>query len=97
MIAICTYIMLMASKRYELSDSMKTLLLSFIGMALGAKFFGFLTGIYRDIGLGKPAGGLHPPVSLDLQNRLFSFRLLLWEDPFGAPGRPLHAAYRRSD
>jgi phosphatidylglycerol:prolipoprotein diacylglycerol transferase len=46
--------MLMASKRYELSDSMKTLLLSFIGMALGAKFFGFLTGIYRDIGLGKP-------------------------------------------
>ena len=43
----------MASKKYDLSQSIKTLFISLIGMAVGAKLFGHLTGIYRDIGLGK--------------------------------------------
>lgn len=32
---------------------MQILFFSFCGMVVGAKIFGFLTGIYRDIGLGK--------------------------------------------
>lgn len=43
--------MLMSSKKYDLSQSIKTLFISLVGMALGAKLFGYLTGIYRDIGL----------------------------------------------
>lgn len=53
-VAICAYIMLMASKQYDLSGGMKMLFLSLLGMAVGAKLFGFMTGIYRDIGLGRP-------------------------------------------
>lgn len=45
--------MLMSSKKYDLSQSIKTLFISLVGMALGAKLFGYLTGIYRDIGLGN--------------------------------------------
>ncbi len=44
----------MSSKKYDLSQSVKTLLISLIGMALGAKLFGYFTGIYRNLGLGKP-------------------------------------------
>ena len=44
----------MSSKKYNLSHSMKTLFISLVGMALGAKLFGYLTGIYRAIGLGDP-------------------------------------------
>lgn len=46
--------MLMSSKNYDLSQSIKTLFVSLVGMALGAKLCGYLTGIYRDIGLGNP-------------------------------------------
>lgn len=53
-IATCTYIVFMSSKKYDLSQSVKTLLISLIGMALGAKLFGYFSGIYRNIGLGKP-------------------------------------------
>jgi len=45
--------MLMSSKKYDISQSIKTLFISLVGMALGAKLFGYLTGIYRDIGLGN--------------------------------------------
>lgn len=50
----CVYIMLMSSKKYDISQSIKILFISLCGMALGAKGFGFLTGIYRNIGIGKP-------------------------------------------
>lgn len=43
--------MLMASKKYNLSQSLKFLFISLLGMGFGAKFFGYLTGIYRAIGL----------------------------------------------
>lgn len=52
-IATCTYIVLIAAKKYNLSQSIKILLISFIGMILGAKLFGYFTGIYRSLGLGK--------------------------------------------
>lgn len=52
-ITICLYIVLMFSKEYDISQSMKILFFSLIGMAVGAKLFGFITGVYRDIGLGK--------------------------------------------
>ena len=50
----CIYIMLMSSKKYDISQSTKILFISLCVMALGAKGFGFLTGIYRNIGIGKP-------------------------------------------
>lgn len=53
-ITTCVYIILISFKGYNLSQSMKILGSSVFGMMLGAKIFGFLTGIYRDIGLGKP-------------------------------------------
>lgn len=43
----------MSSKRYDISQSMKILMFSLLGLALGAKIFGFLTGIYRNIGNGE--------------------------------------------
>lgn len=49
-IAICLYIILMASKGYDVTQCTKILFPSFIGMAIGAKLFGILTGIYRSIG-----------------------------------------------
>lgn len=52
--ATCVYIMLMSSKKYDISKGMKILFISLCGMVLGAKGFGFLTGIYRNIGLGRP-------------------------------------------
>lgn len=52
-ITTCIYIMLMSSKKYDISQSMKILFISLGGMALGAKIFGYLTVIYRNIGLGK--------------------------------------------
>lgn len=53
-LSICVYIMLMSSKKYDISQSTKILFISLFGMIIGSKVFGFLTGIYRDIGLGKP-------------------------------------------
>lgn len=50
----CVYIMLMALKNYNLYQSLKLWFLSIVGMMFGAKIFGFLTGIYRSIGAGKP-------------------------------------------
>lgn len=47
------YIVLMSSKRYDISQSMKILMFSLLGLALGAKIFGFLTGVYRNIGNGE--------------------------------------------
>ena len=44
----------MSSKKYDISQSTKILFLSLCGMALGAKGFGFLTGIYRNIGIDEP-------------------------------------------
>lgn len=49
----CVYIVLMSSKKYDISQSTRILFISLCGMALGAKGFGFLTGIYRNIGTGK--------------------------------------------
>lgn len=49
----CVYIVFMSSKKYNLSQSIKILFISLCGMTLGAKLFGFLTGIYRNIGMGK--------------------------------------------
>lgn len=43
----------MSSKNYDLSQSIKTLFVSLVGMAVGAKLFGFLSGIYRAIGSGS--------------------------------------------
>ena len=45
-ITICLYIVLMFSKEYDISQSMKILFFSLIGMAVGAKLFGFITGVY---------------------------------------------------
>lgn len=53
-IAVCIYIILIASKRYDVTKYTLILLPSFIGMVLGAKLFGILTGIYRDIGTRIP-------------------------------------------
>lgn len=53
-ITTCTYIVLMSSKKYDISHSVRTLFISLVGMALGAKLFGYLSGIYRAIGLGNP-------------------------------------------
>ena len=43
----------MVSKQYNLSQSIRILFISLVGMALGAKIFGCFTGIYRDVGVGK--------------------------------------------
>lgn len=40
-------------KKYELSQSLKILIISLLGMIFGAKAFGILSGIYRDIGIGE--------------------------------------------
>lgn len=50
----CIYIVFMSSKKYDIAQSTKILFISLFGMGLGAKMFGFLTGIYRNIGIGKP-------------------------------------------
>lgn len=52
-VATSVYIVLMYSKRYDISQSMKILMISLFGLVLGAKIFGFLTGIYRNIGTGE--------------------------------------------
>lgn len=52
-IAICTYISLLFSKEYLLSQHMKVLAISIIGMAVVARAFGCLTGVYRIIGQGE--------------------------------------------
>lgn len=52
-VATCIYIVLMSSKKYNISQSMKILAVSLLGLILGAKIFGFLTGIYRNIGNGE--------------------------------------------
>ncbi len=52
-IATSVYIMLMSSKRYDISQSMRILFISLLGMVLGAKVFGILTGVYRNIGIGE--------------------------------------------
>ena len=44
------YIILMSFKKFDISQSMRILFVSICGMMLGAKVFGFLTGIYRSIG-----------------------------------------------
>ena len=49
----CVYIMFISEKKFDISQSTKIFFISIIGMILGAKVFGFLTGIYRSIGLGK--------------------------------------------
>lgn len=43
----------MSSKRYDISQSMRILFISLLGMVLGAKVFGILTGVYRNIGIGE--------------------------------------------
>jgi len=53
-IATCAYIIFMASKDYDVTQSIKLLFPSFVGMAIGAKLFGILTGIYRSIGTNSP-------------------------------------------
>lgn len=52
-LTICMYIMLMASKKNDVSLSMKILFVSIVGLVLGARLFGIISGIYRDIGLNK--------------------------------------------
>ena len=49
----CAYIMLMSSKKYDIEQSMKILLTSIWGMLIGAKIFGILTEIYRNIVNGE--------------------------------------------
>lgn len=49
----CVYIMLMSSKKYDIEQSVKVLLISIFGMLAGAKIFGILTEIYRKIGNGE--------------------------------------------
>lgn len=44
----------MASKDYDVTQSIKILFPAFVGMAIGAKLFGILTGIYRSIGTNSP-------------------------------------------
>lgn len=53
-VATCVYIILMASKGYDVTQCIKILLPSIVGMAIGAKLFGFLTSIYRSIGNNAP-------------------------------------------
>lgn len=48
-----SYIILMFSKKYDISQSMKILLISICGLIIGAKVFGFLSGVYRNIGNGE--------------------------------------------
>lgn len=52
-VATSVYIILMYSKKYNVSQSMKTLFISLLGMVLGAKAFGILSGVYRNIGIGE--------------------------------------------
>ena len=51
-LAISVFIILVAEKKYSLSQNMKTLFLSTIFVILSARGFGCLSGIYRDIGMG---------------------------------------------
>lgn len=52
-ITTCVYIMLMSSKKYDISQGIKIFYISILGVILGAKLFGFLSGIYRNIGMHK--------------------------------------------
>ncbi len=52
-ITTCVYIMLVSSKKYDISQGIKIFFISILGVILDAKLFGFLTGIYRDIGMHK--------------------------------------------
>lgn len=53
-VTTCVYIKLISKYRYPLSQSTKNFFISILGMLIGAKIFGCLTGIYRDIGLAEP-------------------------------------------
>lgn len=49
----CVYMTLILSKNYDITQSVKILFISICGMAIGAKLFGFMTGIYRSIGMNQ--------------------------------------------
>lgn len=51
-VSISIFIILVAEKKYSLPQNMKTLFLSTTFVILSARGFGYLSGIYRDIGMG---------------------------------------------
>ncbi len=55
-VTTCFYMSMVVAKGLGVSKSMRLLLLSLLGMAAGAKLFGYLTGVYRCIGQGIPIG-----------------------------------------
>ena len=49
----CVYMTLISSKNYDITQSVKILFISICGMGIGAKLFGYITGIYRCIGMNQ--------------------------------------------
>lgn len=52
-LAICTYMILLSSKGYDITRYMKILVASMIGLFIGAKLFGCLSGLYCALGMGE--------------------------------------------
>lgn len=50
-VSCCLYVVLMTSKKYDVQQSIRALFISIIGLAIGARIFGCLSGIYRAIGI----------------------------------------------
>lgn len=51
-VSICTFIILVTEKRYPLPQNMRILFVSAICVILSARFFGCISGIYSNVGLG---------------------------------------------
>ena len=51
-IGIGVFIILISIKKYSLNQNIVMLFISLLSMIIFAKLFGFLSGVYRDIGLG---------------------------------------------
>ena len=52
-VAICAFIILLSSKKYNLQQQIKALAISILGLVICARLFGCATGIYKAIGNGE--------------------------------------------
>lgn len=53
-VATCTFIILLSSKKFNLQQHTKALAISIIGLIIFARLFGCMTGVYRALGNNEP-------------------------------------------
>ena len=54
MLGVCFFVVLLSEKGYSPRKFLKFLLVCLLGLLCGARLFGWLSGLYRDIGLNCP-------------------------------------------